>query len=65
MNLDDFVTRTELAEMFGVTPRAIGNWYGIPRANIGTVTFYRKADVAAWLDKKIGGQNAEDTQAVG
>ena len=54
-SMDDFVTLAELAEAFGVGERSIGNWRGLPRVRIGRATFFRKADVAAWLDRKIEG----------
>ncbi len=55
--LDAFVTVTELAEAFGLTERSIGNWRNLPRVRIGRQTFFRKADVAEWLDRRIGGRD--------
>jgi len=52
--LDAFVTRDELAEMFGVSVATVQHWRGIPRVQIGRKVFYRRADVADWLDQKIG-----------
>jgi predicted DNA-binding transcriptional regulator AlpA len=59
--LDDFITLGELAEAFGVSERSIGGWRGLPRVRIGRVTFFRKADVGAWLDRKIEGSGRHVT----
>jgi len=58
--LDEFITRDELSIMFDVSVRSIQNWRGIPHVQVGAKVFYRRADVAAWLDRKIGRKDRYD-----
>lgn len=51
--LDGYLTREELAEELGKTPRTLDRWaslrVGPPRSKIGRTVVYRVAAVQSWL----------------
>lgn len=62
-NLDNLISRTELAKRLRITPRSLDRWVwqrkGPRRFKIGNKSYYDITDVDAWLQSKkengIGG----------
>lgn len=59
MDLDDIVTREELAQTFGISVLAVDRWRGLRRARIGKETFFLKSDVAQYLRSRIVGKDGD------
>jgi predicted DNA-binding transcriptional regulator AlpA len=52
-----FITEAELAALLGVDERTVAAWRarrsGPDFATIGRLTYYRRADVAEWIDMNV------------
>lgn len=49
--LEDWMTDKEVADWLGTTTRQLAS-NRIPSAKMGTKRFYKKTDVAAWLERR-------------
>ncbi|MGJ3230242.1 MAG: helix-turn-helix domain-containing protein [Oceanicaulis sp.] len=55
--LSDYLTREVLAQQLAISPRTVMRYEqepdGLPSVMIGGRKYYRRADVTAWLERRV------------